>query len=197
MPIPLDKLAEPFPLDQLKKRKGNFGQMVVYVDVATVIERLNQVLDSEWSFSVLDFRIESDEVIVCGQLEVKGVIRQQFGGSQITRKTDGGEVLSIADDLKAAAADCLKKCASSFGVGLYLYADSAGNRRNGNGNGRLTKEMIATLIAQAKEAGFTQADLIKSARQIFNSTLGQLTVAQAQDLVKQLNQSKEVVHAQT
>ena len=187
MPIPLDKLAEPFPLDQLKKRKGNFGQMVVYVDVATVIERLNQVLDSEWSFSVLDFRIESDEVIVCGQLEVKGVIRQQFGGSQITRKTDGGEVLSIADDLKAAAADCLKKCASSFGVGLYLYSDSAGNKRNGNG--RLTKEMIATLIAQAKEAGFSQADLIAAAKRLFNSTLGQLTVTQAQELVKQLSKS--------
>jgi len=195
MPIPLDKLAEPFPLDQLKKRKGNFGHMVEYVDVATVIERLNQVLDSEWSFSVLDFRIESDEVIVCGQLEVKGVIRQQFGGSQITRKTDGGEVLSIADDLKAAAADCLKKCASSFGVGLYLYSDSAGNKRNGNG--RLTKEMIATLIAQAKEAGFSQADLIAAAKRLFNSTLGQLTVTQAQELVKQLNKSKEVVHAQT
>ena len=187
MPIPIEKLSQPFPPNLIKQRKGNFGKMLDYAESITVVQRLNDVLEGQWSFTIIGYRIEAEEVIVHGELKIGGEVHQQFGGSSITRNSDTSEILSIADDLKAAAADCLKKCASSFGVGLYLYADSAGNKRNGNG--RLTKEMIATLIAQAKEAGFSQADLIKGARKMFSSSLGQLTVTQAQDLVKQLNKS--------
>ena len=124
MPIPIKELSEPFPDDLIKHRKGNFGRQVEYVETASVIQRLNEVLEGEWSFTILGHQIDPDEVIVRGQMEVKGIVRQQLGGSQITRKTDTGEVISIADDLKAATADCVKKCDSSFGVGFICMVDS-------------------------------------------------------------------------
>jgi hypothetical protein len=43
--------------------------------------------------------------------------------SQITRKKDSGEVISLGDDLKAAATDALKKAATLLGVGLHLYSE--------------------------------------------------------------------------
>jgi len=43
----------------------------------------------------------------------------------------------LADDLKAAESDALKKAASLFGVGLYLYSSTGyeSNRRQNNANG--------------------------------------------------------------
>jgi hypothetical protein len=198
-PIPIAALSEPFPDVAIKRRKGTFGKILDYAETPTVIQRLNDVLEGEWSFTIVNHSIEAEEVIVQGELKISGEAHQQFGGSQITRKTDTGEIISLADDLKSAASDALKKCASSFGVGLYLYADSSAGKSNGNqrksepnkqnGNGHLSQEMIAKLISQAKEAGFSQSDLIKSAKQMFNSTLGQLNVIQAQELVKHLNKT--------
>ena len=44
-----------------------------------------------------------------------------FGGSDIARHRETQKPVSIADDLKAAASDALKKCATLFGIGLHLY----------------------------------------------------------------------------
>ncbi len=48
------------------------------------------------------------------------VVRQQFGSAKIKRSRSNGAPLEIGYDLKAAATDCLKKCATLIGVGLYL-----------------------------------------------------------------------------
>jgi hypothetical protein len=39
----------------------------------------------------------------------------------ITKAKETGEIISLADDLKAAATDALKKAATLLGVGLHLY----------------------------------------------------------------------------
>lgn len=179
MSIPIKELSEPFPVDQIKQRKGNFGQMLDYAEASTVIQRLNDVLEGEWSFSILDYRIDPDEVIVHGQLTINCVIHQQFGGSSITRKTDSSETISIADDLKAAAADCLKKCASYFVVGLFLYGgSSAAQKQDGNhqqlksnGKGRVNNETIARIFSTAKEAGAPQSQVIKTAKELFSKPI--------------------------
>jgi hypothetical protein len=41
MSIPLKELSEPFPTNQIKQRKGNFGQMLDYAEASTLIQRLN------------------------------------------------------------------------------------------------------------------------------------------------------------
>jgi len=208
MTIPIKALSEPFAANLIKQRRGNFGKKLDYAEAITVIQRLNAVMEGAWSFTIIGYRIETEEVIVHGELKIAGEVHQQFGGSSITRNAETGVMLSLADDLKAAASDALKKCASAFGVGLYLYKDSTPVRTprprpepptrvngNGNGNGHLTQEMVGTLLKQGQEAGFSQADLIGAAKRLYDKPLGQLTVVQAQDLVKDLIKSKEAIRA--
>ena len=148
-------LEKPFSPEQIKQRKGNFGKMLDYIEGYAVIQRLNDAFDGSWSFTIIHHEIlkDSDEVIVLGELKAGSVVKNQFGSSQITRAKETKNIISLSDDLKAAATDCIKKAATLFGVGLHLYNNNQtdhGSRRNiqsrnnggngsnpyrGNGNG--------------------------------------------------------------
>jgi hypothetical protein len=116
-------LEKPFAPKQIKQRVGNFGRTLDYVEGHSVIQRLNDAFDAQWSFEILRHEIleDKDEVIVQGKLTAENVVKTQFGSSQIARARNTGEIISLADDLKAAATDSLKKCATMLGVGLQLY----------------------------------------------------------------------------
>ena len=114
-------LEQPFEAGQIKQRRGLYGPLD-YVEGHSVIARLNQALEGVWSFEITYHDVRDDEVIVLGKLTAENVVKTQFGVSQITRK-EGGAVVSLGDDLKAAATDALKKCATFLGVALHLYAD--------------------------------------------------------------------------
>ncbi|MCB2212105.1 RAD52 family DNA repair protein [bacterium] len=134
--IPINDLASPFPPDQVKQRRGSFGKELAYIEAHNVIARLNDALDGEWSFHIVSWDAEPDEVIVRGRLTIGDTVREQFGGSKITRHRDTGEIMNLADDLKSAASDALKKCASLAGVALSLYSDSGNGTGNGNSASR-------------------------------------------------------------
>ena len=123
-------LTRPFPAEQVRSRPGQHGKTLSYVDIAAIIARLNEGCDS-WSFEVVSHKVEADEVIVLGKLTADGQTKMHFGGSSVTLDKEG-KAISIADDLKAAASDALKKCASLFGVALEMY----GGASQGNSNGR-------------------------------------------------------------
>ena len=116
-------LEKPFGPEQIKQREGNFGKMLDYIEGHAVIQRLNDAFDADWSFTIIrhDILKETDEVIVLGELKAGNVVKTQFGSSRITRARESGEIISLADDLKAAATDALKKAATLLGVGLHLY----------------------------------------------------------------------------
>jgi hypothetical protein len=128
-------LEKPFGPEQIKQREGNFGKILDYIEGHTVIQRLNDAFDADWSFTITHHEImqETDEVIVIGQLNAGGIVKSQFGSSRITRAKETGDIISLADDLKAAATDALKKAATLFGVGLHLYRNElpSGGHRNG------------------------------------------------------------------
>ena len=182
MSIPISDLSEPFPLETIKQRKGNFGNTLDYVESWNIIQRLNDVLEDRWSFRILSFQVDAEEVFVHGELKVDDSVRQQFGGSSITRKVDSKEVISVADDLKAATADCLKKCASAFGVGLYLYKPKS----NGNGHGRISNKEITDLFTTCKAKGIQQSTVIKTAQDVYKKSIAQLTSLEAKNLIEQL-----------
>jgi hypothetical protein len=115
-----DVLTRPFESAQIKRRQGAHGKELSYVDVAAVITRLNEAFDHEWTFEVTSHEIQENEAIVVGRLTAAGITKMAFGGSSITLDRDG-RVVSIADDLKAASSDALKKCASLLGVALEMY----------------------------------------------------------------------------
>ena len=46
-------LEQPFRPEQIKQRQGSFGQTLDYVSGYTVIERLNEAFESQWSFEII------------------------------------------------------------------------------------------------------------------------------------------------
>src|SRR6266508_334562 len=118
------RLAAPFEVTFTDVRGG---VELTYVSGEQVVRRLNEVLGvAGWSFRILRHAIhaEADEVWALGELiaEIgdKTVVRQQFGSQKLRRSRSTGAPLDIGFDLKGAATDAMKKCASLLGVGLYL-----------------------------------------------------------------------------
>ena len=122
--INLEALTRPFDPAQIRQREGRGGKMLDYLETHSVISRLNEAFNGAWSFEVISHDIMEAEVLVHARLSAGGVTKTAFGGSDIARHRDSGKPVSIADDLKAAASDSLKKCATLFGVGLHLYEKS-------------------------------------------------------------------------
>jgi hypothetical protein len=119
------RLATPFDVT-FRDLRG--GVELEYVTGEQVTTRLNDELGFlNWSFRVLEHGIhaEADECWVLGELTVtldgRTVNRQQFGSQKVKRSRASGTPMDIGFDLKGAATDALKKCASLVGVGLYLW----------------------------------------------------------------------------
>jgi hypothetical protein len=115
-------LERPFAPEQIRQRKGRNG-LLDYVEGHSVIQRLNEALEGAWSFEIVHHEIREEEVLVIGRLTADGITKMAFGGSQVTRERESGALISLGDDLKAAATDSLKKCATFLGVALHLYAE--------------------------------------------------------------------------
>jgi len=134
-PIPRDVLEAPFPPEQIKTRPGAYGGSLQYIEGHTVVQRLNDAFDGNWSFEVVSRDILDEEVLVLGKFraESAGVVKMSFGSSRITRDEKTGKPVALGDDLKAAATDALKKSATLLGVGLSLYGgqQSPANKSQG------------------------------------------------------------------
>lgn len=151
-------LEKPFDPAQIKQRKGRNG-MLDYVEGHSVIQRLNDAFEGAWSFEVLDHKIveDRDEILVLGKLSAEGVVKMQFGTTQITRERDSKAIVSLGDDLKAAATDALKKCATFLGVGLHLYGErstrpTGREGSNGQRQGTATRRATQAPAARAPES---------------------------------------------
>jgi hypothetical protein len=119
-----ERLSAPFDVTFTDVRGG---VELTYVTGEQVARRLNEVLGvGGWSFRILrhDISAEADEVWALGEIvaeiDGKSVTRQQFGSQKVRRSRSTGAPLDLGFDLKGAATDALKKCASLLGVGLYL-----------------------------------------------------------------------------
>jgi recombination DNA repair RAD52 pathway protein len=201
-------LEQHFSPEEIKQRDGNFGQTLAYVSGHTVIQRLNDAFESAWSFEITSHEIHQDEAIVIGKLTAANIIKCQFGSSRVTRARETGEIVSLADDLKSAATDSLKKCATLLGVGLHLYADKAdrkstshadndkpkdnhnkdngGNGSNGNGNGRLTSKQHSFLLKLANEKGLTRKELNDQCVATYGSVVDFITRQNASSFIENM-----------
>jgi hypothetical protein len=121
----LNFINQKTPRQFIKSRPGPGGMRLSYVEVGYVINMLNQVFGYNWDFRVLDQQIGKKQVWVRGELTVKvgenAIVKGQFGGADIKSNRQTGDPVSVADDLKAAASDCLKKCASMIGIAGDVY----------------------------------------------------------------------------
>jgi hypothetical protein len=119
------RLAAPFDVT-FRDLRG--GVELEYITGEQATTRLNETLGFlNWSFKIVEHGIhaEADECWALGELTVtidgRTVTRQQFGSQKVKRSRSSGTPLDIGFDLKGAATDALKKCASLIGVALYLW----------------------------------------------------------------------------
>jgi len=195
-------LEQVFGPEEIKQREGSFGQTLAYVSGHTVIQRLNDAFESAWSFEIIQHDIHQDEVIVIGKLSAEGIAKSQFGSSRITRTRETGEAISLASDLKSAATDALKKCATLLGIGLHLYADkptstvstnqkdnggdNSQSGNNGNGNGRLSAKQHSFLMKLANEKGLTRKELNDQCVETYGSVIDYLTRQNASSMIENM-----------
>ena len=185
-------LTRPFEPHQIKQRPGQHGKTLSYVDVAAVIGRLNEGCES-WSFEVVSHEVQDDEVIVLGKLAAEGIVKMAFGGSAISID-HAGQIVSLADDLKAAASDALKKAASLLGVGLELYGGQPAKeptRPKALGTvpleARLTARQLAALHAASRRRGMSPDGLAALVRERSGKEeLAGLTRAEASNIISEL-----------
>ena len=206
-------LEKPFTPEQIKQREGSFGKMLDYIEGHAVIQRLNDAFDANWSFEILNHEILNDtgEVIVQGKLSTNGVVKTQFGSSRITKARESGEIISLADDLKSAGTDALKKCSTMLGVGLHLYfrdkpasgrperpdanhSDRSGGNggngsgdqsraSNGNGNGRISSKQHKFILDLMKEAGMSKSELNDRCVETYGAVLAHINRSDASSLI--------------
>jgi len=115
-------LFQETPKEFVKQREGRGGKTFNYVEIGYAISQLNTIYGAaNWDFDVVDKIRDGDEIVVQGRLTIKdhqhgfSVSKTQFGQCQIKR----GQFLG--DAFKSATSDCLKKCASLFGIAQDIY----------------------------------------------------------------------------
>lgn len=114
------------PKEQVYRRKGRGGQMFDYVTGSYITKALNYAFGWNWDFEIAEHGKENDHVWVMGKLTVRGgragetITKTQFGRSDVKQLKTGGNV-DYGNDLKAAATDALKKCASMLGFASDIY----------------------------------------------------------------------------
>lgn len=118
------------PSKYIRERPAKGGGNWKYLSGGYVKKTLNLMFGFDWDFEILEQLILHGECIVKGKLTVRTnghtIVKTQFGNKDIAyKKQQQGETeriaLSIGNDLKSAATDALKKCASELGIGADVY----------------------------------------------------------------------------
>lgn len=124
----LNLLLKPTPAEYVHKRRAKGGGFWDYVSVGYVTKVLNLAFGFDWDFIIHDqqYDLEVGQAWVKGELCIRAgastVRKMQFGRVDIKFKKDGSGPLDLGNDLKAAASDALKKCASMVGVAQDIYS---------------------------------------------------------------------------
>jgi hypothetical protein len=153
----LDKLTAAFPRAAIKQRAVQ-GRQFDYVEGHTVIHRLNDATENQWSMeiksiSTIDIKEDWKQVTAHVALTIPGLGTREHIGIQDVH-------VKGPDLVKGAITDALKKAATLFGVGLELYGPdyengefAAPQRPNPPAAERRTNDARAPVNAP-RDAGF-------------------------------------------
>lgn len=115
----LTKLSEPFPIEDVKQRSQG-GRKLDYISIDATIRRLNDVLGTDWSFS-----IRRSDLSVLPSGGYLAVVEGEIAALDKTAAGVGADVAPDADKaIKTALAEALKKAGHQFGIGLYLWDEA-------------------------------------------------------------------------
>ena len=126
-PTQLKHILKRTPKNYIKQRPAKGGGTWSYVTGGYVKKCLNLMFGWDWDFEIIDERIELEakEVIVKGRLTCRSngrtIVKMQYGNKDIIFRKGTTTPLSIGNDMKSAATDALKKCASEIGIAADIY----------------------------------------------------------------------------
>jgi len=164
------------PEQYIKERPAKGGGKWQYVTGGYVKKCLNLMFGWDWDFEILEDKILHDEAIVKGRLTCrtngKTIIKTQYGNKDVIYRKQSDPTqpkipLSIGNDLKAAATDCLKKCAAEIGIAADIYNAEDFREVNVNTEDKITLEDLRELI-DLKSDSLSVSDL-KDAKRIVNN----------------------------
>lgn len=128
----IQKFFASTPPSKIKYRPAKGGGRWDYVSGSYVTQVLNSLFGFNWSFEIVTSMQEalatakSGTVVVQGRLKVKigdeWITKEQYGRKEVTYKKDSTDLLDFGNDMKAAATDAKKKCASELGLFADVYA---------------------------------------------------------------------------
>ena len=120
------------PKNKIKSRPAKGGGQWDYVAGSYVTQVLNSLFGFNWSFRVVTSMTEAlatantGTVVVQGQLSVKigdeWITKEQYGRKEVAYKKGTDMPLDFGNDMKAAATDAKKKCASELGLFADVYS---------------------------------------------------------------------------
>ncbi|MGO9291047.1 MAG: Rad52/Rad22 family DNA repair protein [Polyangia bacterium] len=207
-------LKRPFGQELIKHRQGHDGKMLSYVEIQAYVDRLNEGFDHDWSFELTRREIIGDQILVEVKLTAAGLIKTGIGGTAITRGENNKTVLSLADDIKMAEADALKRACRLLGIGGELYAteqdDDAGiisSPPPANGNHRqdgphsqppsplpprerLTNAQLNAIKTIVRKQNLDPTNLRRQIKQTYGVEVEYLTKRQASEVITDLDGTK-------
>lgn len=128
----LKKFFTETPKNKIKTRPAKGGGQWSYVAGSYVTQVLNSLFGFNWSFEVVTTMHEAlatantGTVVVQGRLKVKigdeWITKEQYGRKEVAYKKGTLDPLDFGNDMKAAATDAKKKCASELGLFADVYS---------------------------------------------------------------------------
>lgn len=201
----IDRISIPTPKKFIKQREGKGGKTFDYIDTSYTIATLNGLFGFMWEFDILEEStvveaMQFESVRVKGKLTVKdtksnSISKTNYGSQPMAFKKDTEhKPLNLSTELgdlyKGASSDCLKKCASLFGIALDVYSgetniERAEQAKNGgekkeeqktDGVWRMSEQQRKFLFALCKKAKISDAELHKQIKELFKKEhLAELT----------------------
>ncbi len=122
------KIFQRTPAIHIHQRPGKGGETWDYVTGVYVKKTLNFVFGWLWNFEIAEHGLQGDQIWVKGKLTILNpktyepmIVKMQFGSAEVKFRKDTRKPLNFGNDLKAAATDALKKCASELGIASDVY----------------------------------------------------------------------------
>lgn len=196
-----EALRQPTPRKFIKQRQGAGGRSFDYVEAGYVKDLLNKTFNS-WSFTIVDKQVGNTQIWVQGRLTVQvpvtqpdgtiqfvEIVKEQFGGASIKKSRTDGTPIDIGNDLKAAASDALKKCASEWGVASDIYWGEVDNlepmempaQEPAERTGKPSDKQMGLIYALMKEQHL-EKELVCSWVKI--NSFSEMTYEQGQEVIK-------------
>lgn len=125
------KILQKTPKEYVYTRPAKGGGTWDYVPGAYIEKVLNYSFGWNWDFKIIKqecLMLETDhgQIITWGELTVKDdaghqITKAQNGRADIKYKKGTKIPMDLGNDYKASSTDCMKKCASMFGIASDIY----------------------------------------------------------------------------